>query len=67
MFQKKGKLKKPVEGKQVGTQLVKTFKVGKIVKVDRARLDTGAFVLWFGDNYVTRIPAIELPDTVDFD
>lgn len=67
MYQKPGRLKKPVEGKQIGTGLLRTFQVGKAVKVDRARLDTGTFVLWFGNKYVGKVPAIELPDTVEFD
>jgi len=55
-----------VESKYIGFTVGRTHRAGKKVKVQRSPADPGIFIIWFGKAEVAKIPALQLPQTIEY-
>lgn len=60
------KLKVEVKSKIIGQDAGRLHKAGKNVKVQRSPADPGVFIIWFGKNEVAKVPALQLPATIEY-
>ena len=60
------KLKVDVKSKFIGQDAGRMHKAGKNVKVQRSPSDPGVFVIWFGKNEVAKVPALQVPETIEY-